>query len=275
MYSFSILLGAWLSVQLAPIKQPNNSTIIPTPMASPVKWFPASRPLRLCHQEILWYNQVELHCALAGKRKALWRNSHEEVGLDMELPSPRLVLASSSPRRRELLSLFGIPYEIIPSQAKESASGDGIGRVLKIARDKCDEVSSRVKDRFVLAADTLVCVEGQILGKPNNELDAARMLRLLSGRWHEVHTGVILQGPGGFQRSRSDTTRVQFRELSEEKIARYIRTREPMDKAGAYAIQGVSGIFISSIEGSPSNVMGLPLCLVGQMLEDAGFVLHF
>ena len=193
----------------------------------------------------------------------------------MEFSGARLVLASSSPRRRELLSLFGIPYEIIPSRAEESASGGGSDRVAKIARDKCDEVFSRVGDRFVLAADTLVCVEGQILGKPKDARDAAQMLRLLGGRWHEVHTGICLQGPNGFQCSRVDMSRVLFGELSEEKIARYVQTREPMDKAGAYALQGASGIFISRIEGSPSNVMGLPLYLAGQMLEEAGFVLNF
>ncbi|MCL1855707.1 MAG: Maf family protein, partial [Clostridia bacterium] len=143
----------------------------------------------------------------------------------MVCPGAQLVLASNSPRRRELLSRFGIPYEIIPSRIKESASGDGISQVIKNARDKCDEVFSRAKDRFVLAADTLVCVEGQILGKPVDAPDAARMLRLLSGSWHDVHTGVCLQGPNGFQRSRLDTTRVYFCELSDEIITRYTQTK--------------------------------------------------
>ncbi|MCL1855787.1 MAG: Maf family protein, partial [Clostridia bacterium] len=158
---------------------------------------------------------------------------------------------------------------------EEDASGCGQHQVMQNARDKCDDVAGRVSDRFVLAADTLVCVEQQILGKPKDEEDAARMLRLLSGRWHEVHTGVCLQGPGGFHALRLDTARVQFCELTDEKIARYVKTREPMDKAGAYAIQGFSAVFISRIEGSPSNVMGLPLCLVGQILEDAGFIFRF
>ncbi len=181
-----------------------------------------------------------------------------------------LVLASGSPRRRELLSLFGIPFEIFPSSTEEQALGDGAARVLKIARDKCDDVVGRYPDRLVLAADTLVCVEDQILGKPKDAQDAQAMLRLLAGRWHEVHTGVCLRGPGGLLDARLDTTRVQFDPLTPDMIARYVQTGEPMDKAGAYAIQGISGIFISSIQGSPSNVMGLPLALVRAMLEAAG-----
>ena len=182
-----------------------------------------------------------------------------------------LLLASASPRRRELLSLLGVPFQIVPSSAEEEATGQGRDQVAAIARLKCDDVFVRNPNGFVLAADTLVCVGESVLGKPDDPADTARMLRLLSGRWHEVHTGVCLRGPGGSTVSRVETTRVRFVPLSEEMIDRYIRTGEPVDKAGAYAIQGVGGIFISRIDGSPSNVMGLPLSAVSEMLADAGF----
>ncbi len=186
-------------------------------------------------------------------------------------PPGSLILASGSPRRRELIALLGIPVQIIPSQAEEAAAGSGREQVAAISRIKCDDVFRRHPDRFVLGADTLVCVGDHILGKPKDEADAARMLRLLSGGWHDVFTGVCLQGPRGCLDLRVENTRVRFVPLSDEMIARYIRTGEPMDKAGAYAIQGVSGIFISRIEGSPSNVIGLPLALVSEMLTAAGF----
>lgn len=182
-----------------------------------------------------------------------------------------LILASASPRRLELISLFGIPFETVPSLAEEAAFGNGCEQVLQIARTKCDDVFARTSGRFVLAADTLVCVDGLSLGKPKDERDAASMLRRLSGRWHEVHTGCCLRGPNDFLRQASETTKVEFIALSDEMIERYIRTGEPMDKAGAYAIQGICGMFISRIEGSPSNVIGLPLCRVRSMLEEAGF----
>ncbi len=184
-----------------------------------------------------------------------------------------LLLASGSPRRRELLSLYGIPFTVLPSQAEERATGPGEQRVQKIAQDKCDEVADRSPDRYVLAADTLVCVEGHVLGKPKDPADALAMLALLSGKWHQVHTGVCLRGPNALRDVRVATTRVRFLPLSRAMMERYVKTGEPLDKAGAYAIQGISGIFIDSLEGSPSNVIGLPLALVGQMLENAGFTL--
>ena len=185
-------------------------------------------------------------------------------------PAP-LILASASPRRLELLSLFGIPFEAIPSAAEENAPGDGRQQVASIARAKCDEVAARFPHRFVLAADTLVCVDNLVLGKPKSEAEAQAMLQALSGRWHEVHTGVCLRGPGGYFHLQAETTRVEFDTLNAETIRRYVQTGEPMDKAGAYAIQGISGIFVTRIEGSPSNVIGLPLALVRTMLTDAGF----
>ena len=161
-----------------------------------------------------------------------------------------LVLASASPRRLELVSLLGIPFEVIPSRAEENdVTGSGKERVRVLARRKGEEVAARLPGRTVLAADTLVCVENEVLGKPVDEADAARMIRLLSGRSHWVYTGVCLLLPDG-------TVRV-----------------EPLDKAGAYAVQGRAGAFVRSIHGSPTNVIGLPLETVARMLREAGWKL--
>ena len=182
-----------------------------------------------------------------------------------------IILASQSPRRRELLSLYGIPFVVDPSQADEDhVTGTGAERVKALAKVKCDEVAQRYPGRMVLAADTLVCVEDEILGKPKDEQDAHRMLRLLSGRAHEVHTGVCLRMPDGRELCGVDTTQVHFMEMTDEMIDRYIATKEPMDKAGAYGIQSTAGIFISHIEGSASNVIGLPLGLVTDFFTEAG-----
>ena len=182
-----------------------------------------------------------------------------------------IILASQSPRRRELLGLYGIPFVVDPSQAdEEHVQGTGAQRVQKLAQLKCAEVAARHPGRMVLAADTLVCVNDEILGKPKDEQDASRMLHLLSGRAHEVHTGVCLRLPDGRQLCGVETTRVFFLPLSEQSIRRYIATGEPMDKAGAYGIQGRAGIFVSHIEGSPSNAIGLPLGLLTRFLTQAG-----
>lgn len=182
-----------------------------------------------------------------------------------------IVLASQSPRRRELLSLYGLPFVVDPSQADEDhVTGSGAERVKALAQLKCREVAQRHPQRMVLAADTLVCVDDEILGKPKDEQDARRMLRLLSGRSHQVHTGLCLQLPDGRELLDVDTAQVHFMDLSDEMIARYVATGEPMDKAGSYAIQGMAGVFITQIEGSPSNVIGLPLGLLTQFLMEAG-----
>jgi len=182
-----------------------------------------------------------------------------------------IILASQSPRRRELLGLYGIPFVVDPSQADEDhVEGSGADRVSKLSQLKCAEVADRHPARMVLAADTLVCVGDEILGKPKDEADAARMLRMLSGRAHEVHTGVCLRLPDGRELCGVDTAKVHFMPLTEENIRRYIATGEPMDKAGAYGIQGRAGVFISHIEGSPSNVIGLPLGLLTRFFDEAG-----
>ena len=182
-----------------------------------------------------------------------------------------IILASQSPRRRELLSLYGIPFAVDPAMAdEEHVEGTGAERVQKLAQAKCAEVAARYPGRIVLAADTLVCVDDAILGKPKDDEDAARMLRLLSGRYNEVHTGVCMRLPDGRELCGVDTAKVCFMDLSEDDIRSYIATGEHRDKAGAYAIQGRAGIFITHIEGSPSNVIGLPLGLVTSFFRKAG-----
>ena len=190
----------------------------------------------------------------------------------MEKPvaEARLILASGSPRRRELLAHFGIAFAVIPSQAEENATGTGLERVAALARLKGADVFAAHPGLPVLSADTLVCLDDLVLGKPCDEADARRMLTLLSGRWHSVHTGVCLRLPSGQLRERLDTTRVKFRSMQAWEIDRYVATGEPMDKAGAYAIQEIGGIFVERIEGSPSNVIGLPLSAVASLLEAAG-----
>lgn len=184
----------------------------------------------------------------------------------MEKTQP-MILASASPRRQELLGFYGIPFEVVPSGADENAAGSGEEQVRQLARRKCEDVASRYPDRLVLAADTLVCVDDQVLGKPADEEDALRMLRLLSGREHQVHTGVCLRCPDGRFIDRVATTKVTFLPVGDELLRRYIATGEPMDKAGAYAIQGRAGALIASIEGSPTNVIGLPLEVLTEVFE--------
>ena len=182
--------------------------------------------------------------------------------------SQPLVLASASPRRLELVSLLGIPFEVIPSRAEEN-DVTGSGK----ERGKGEEVAARLPGRTVLAADTLVCVENEVLGKPVDEADAARMIRLLSGRSHWVYTGVCLLLPDGTVREEVCGTEVCFARLDEGEILRYAASGEPMDKAGAYAVQGRAGAFVRSLHGSPTNVIGLPLETVARMLREAGWKL--
>ena len=184
------------------------------------------------------------------------------------------VLASKSPRRRELLGqlLGDLPFAVDPAAGPEpdAAGLSPQTAVLRIARAKAEEVAARRgAGDVVIAADTLVYLDGAPLGKPRDETDAARMLRALSGRAHEVLTGVSVARAGRFL-DRFAETRVTFRRLSEEEIARYIATGEPMDKAGAYGIQGRAGVMIESICGDYYNVVGLPLCTLWEMLRDLG-----
>jgi len=188
-----------------------------------------------------------------------------------------LVLASASPRRQELLRNAGISFIVQPTDIPEVPQEGEAPRAFaeRMAREKALAVFRQRPDGFVLGADTIVVVEKQILGKPRDTTDGARMLGLLSGRTHEVITGVYLVGRQSkdqkdFEDVRSETTLVTMETLSLDDIQSYLLTGEPMDKAGAYAIQGRASRWISRIEGDYFNVVGLPVSLVYKMLREHG-----
>ena len=178
-----------------------------------------------------------------------------------------LILASQSPRRKELLSQLHIPFTIRVADIDETMdpSAPPIEEVAKVSRKKALAVPRDPGDT-VIAADTIVVVGNEVLGKPRDEADAARMLRALSGRQHQVMTGVtVLKGEAAL--THTEVTDITFRTLSETDIRRYIATGEPNDKAGAYGIQGGAAIFVEAIHGDYYNVVGLPLCRLWQMLR--------
>jgi septum formation protein len=181
-----------------------------------------------------------------------------------------LVLASASPRRRELLTQAGFTFDVHPAHIPEDPrpGEDPIVYVTRLAREKARTVFGELKDpaATVLGADTTVTLDNHILGKPEDAADAARMLRLLSGRTHRVITGVAVVTTDSAEVA-AEVTGVRFLELSDEEIAAYVATGEPMDKAGAYAIQGRAARWIPRVEGCYFNVVGLPLSLVSTMLE--------
>jgi septum formation protein len=176
----------------------------------------------------------------------------------------KLVLASSSPRRAEILNRAGWPHEIMVAGIDESVklNEEPALYVQRLARSKAEAVAGRLKEGLVLGADTTVVVGGQILGQPLDEADARRMLNLLSGKWHDVLTGVAVVRVGGKSRVACETTRVRFAEMNETEIDWYIASGEPFGKAGAYGIQGKAALFIEEIEGDYFNIMGLPIQLV-------------
>jgi len=187
----------------------------------------------------------------------------------------KLILASASPRRAEILRKAGFDFEVVPAHADESprpgeAATDYVRR---LAEEKARTVARQLaKDtvddsRFIIGADTVVVIDGEILGKPSAAANAREMLRRLSGKTHDVYSGLaVLQG-NGTAHTAVEKTRVTFEPLSEEEIESYIASGEPFDKAGAYAIQGRGGKFISRIEGCYFNVMGLPLARLYAMLR--------
>jgi septum formation protein len=182
-----------------------------------------------------------------------------------------LVLASASPRRQELLRNAGIDFTVHASNIPEHPLPNEAPKVYaeRLAREKASAIFQQHPEKFVLGADTIVLVRHEVLGKPKDAADATRMLQSLSGRSHHVVTGVCLLGPG-FADVRSDITTVEMQKISAKEIAAYIATGEPMDKAGAYAIQGWASRWISKIEGDYFNVVGLPLSLVYRMLVEHG-----
>ena len=190
-----------------------------------------------------------------------------------------IVLASASPRRRELMEQFcGKNLVILPAEGEEVVP-DNVGpgeTVEALAQGKAREVAARLRaettgsrEDIVIGADTIVWHEGRIFGKPHSREEAAAMLRSLSGRTHEVYTGVSLIY-GDQELTEHEKTAVTFRVMTEKEISDYIATGEPMDKAGAYGAQGLGAIFVSCIEGDFFNVMGLPLCRLGLMLKKTG-----
>ena len=182
-----------------------------------------------------------------------------------------LVLASGSPRRRELLAQLGIALQVAPSAVAEGGRpGEGArAYVARIAEEKARAVAAQRPGAVVLGADTEVVLDGRVFGKPRDPADARAMLGALAGREHEVLSGVFAIGPGGAHGT-VVSTRVRFRPIAPAEAAWYVATGEPMDKAGAYGIQGRGGIFVEAIEGSYSNVVGLPLAETLALLARVG-----
>ena len=181
-----------------------------------------------------------------------------------------IILASKSPRRQQLLRQLGVEFTIQTADIDETMfpgrkPKDEVARVsaLKARAVVC------APDDLVISADTIVVVDDMILGKPKNEADASKMLRLLSGRSHTVMTGLSVRR-GDTVRTEVIQTSVWFRDLTNDEIARYIATGEPMDKAGAYGIQGLAGLFVERLDGDYFSVMGLPMCRLGEMLRSFG-----
>ena len=180
----------------------------------------------------------------------------------------QVILASQSPRRKELMGLFHIPFSVQVPDVDETMdpTTPPAEAVAQVSRRKAEAVS-RGADDVVIAADTIVVCDGNILGKPRDEADASRMLHLLSGRDHQVMTGMtVLRGDQ--YRVCTEITDIHFRELSSREIEAYIRTGEPMDKAGSYGIQGGAALFAEKMVGDYYNVMGLPVCRLGQLLRE-------
>lgn len=183
-----------------------------------------------------------------------------------------LILASSSPRRYDLLSRLHIPFEIHPSRLPERqphAGEDPHEYALLLARQKAEDVARRYAEATVLAADTVVVVDGTILGKPSSPDDGLRMLHLLCGRTHHVITGVAVRC-GPTERFGWVRAEVQMRQFGPEEAEQYVATGEPIDKAGAYAVQGMGGDFVEQVRGCYETVVGLPLCLTRDLLAQCG-----
>ena len=183
-----------------------------------------------------------------------------------------LILASASPRRRELLALTSLPFTVDAPDVDETCSLPPREAVMELSRRKALAAAALHPGCVILAADTLVAVDNEALGKPHDAEDAFRMLSSLSGRWHQVCTGVTVVDAGGTLHCEADVTDVHFEDMSETAIRRYIATGEPMDKAGAYAVQGIAGLWIDQLRGSHTNVIGLPMALTRRLLEACGLL---
>jgi septum formation protein len=185
----------------------------------------------------------------------------------------KFILASASPRRRELLASIGLSFDVLPSAIPEvRAAGESPEEyVARLSREKANALGEQNPSRWVIAADTTVLMDDQLLEKPLDGADAARMLGAIAGRTHTVYTGVtLLNVERAYHDTRVAESEVRMLSLTDSDIDWYVATGEPLDKAGAYAAQGIGGMFIDSIHGSYTNVVGLPLALLFQMLRKAG-----
>ncbi len=188
----------------------------------------------------------------------------------------KIILASTSPRRFRLLKNLGLKISVVKSRVKESkfdvSNPEKLAKNLALA--KAQEVARKAREGIVIGADTVVVLGGKVLGKPKDEREAEGMLRKLSGRTHEVMTGLaVIDASTGRKTIDCVRTKVKFRRLPEEEISNYVATGEPLDKAGAYGIQGRAGVFVEKIEGCYYNVVGLPLARLAEILKDYGVML--
>jgi len=195
----------------------------------------------------------------------------------MKRQTTPFILASASPRRRHLLAEIGCTFEIVPSDVEEVFRADETPEehVLRLSREKAESVARKRPGKWVLGADTIVLINGDVLGKPETKDDARTMLRRLSGNDHVVLTGfALVTSEKGVAANELVRSTVTFREIPDDELEWYIETDESYDKAGAYAVQGIAGMFIRSIDGSYSNVIGLPLCEVTDNLKEAGIIAY-
>lgn len=196
-------------------------------------------------------------------------DSKNEKGIVELLGQRKLILASSSPRRKQILSESHVRFEIRipPNINEESLSSDPVEHVISVSRAKAESVSPQIAEGIILGADTIVVLNGEILGKPEDKNEALVILKKLSGRTHTVYTGVTLVNKFNDKIiSDYDSTEVTFNQLDEKRIESYIETKEPMDKAGAYGIQGMGAFLVKEIKGNLDNVIGLPTEKLKEML---------
>jgi septum formation protein len=187
-----------------------------------------------------------------------------------------LILASSSPRRSDLLSRLNVPFEVYPSGIDERPPLDGedpAAYALSLAREKAAQVALQHPVDVVLAADTVVELEGTFFAKPDDEADAARMLNSIRGKTHQVVTAVVACC-GGLRGEGAVTSYVTMHAFDDDELRRYVATGEPLDKAGAYAVQGLGGTLVKHVRGCYNNVVGLPLCLTSELLRECGVTLQ-
>jgi septum formation protein len=197
----------------------------------------------------------------------------EISSLEIMIELPKIILASASPRRAEILRTVGWPFETLTVDIDETRreGEDATDYVQRLALEKAEAAAAQRGDLTVIGADTTVAIDGHILEKPTDEADAARMLRLLNNRWHKVMTGVaVVDRTNSVTRVAHEETEVKFAPLSDAEIQWYVASGEPMDKAGAYAIQGLGARFIERIKGDYFNVVGLPVRLLYEMMRSMG-----